>query len=83
MEEQQQHHKYHGEHDHEKERSQDGSRVRSHTNHANYEKLDLRQTLNSKDLHERLNEKRQSKIQSRGCELVESSTDSTGLEAEL
>ena len=39
--------------------------------------------MNSRDLREKLNEKRQSKIQSRGCELVESSADSASLEAKL
>ena len=62
IEEQQQHHQYHGQYDHEKERSQDGTRVKNHANHANYEKLDLRQALISTNLRERLNEKCQFKI---------------------
>ncbi|KAK9187790.1 hypothetical protein WN944_019189 [Citrus x changshan-huyou] len=45
-----QHHQYHGQYDHEKESSQDGTQVRSHASHANYEKLDLRQAANSAGL---------------------------------
>ncbi|KAK9185214.1 hypothetical protein WN943_025569 [Citrus x changshan-huyou] len=81
VEEQQQHHQYHDQHGHERERFQDGSRVRSHAGHANYNKV--KEALNSRDLCERLNEKHQSRIQSRMCEHVKSSADSTSLEAEL
>ena len=83
VEEQQHHHQYHDQNGHERERSQDGSRVRSHANHANYEKVNLRQALNFRDMRERLNEKRQSKIQARGGEGVKSSAYLVGLEAEL